>query len=232
MLQKTTPHSSFHKRTPFSSTAANTGYTQKNPMPARPVKALQQAQALHQRGSFKESIEQYKQILKAQPTCAEAAFAISVLYNDLGQYQNAKVYFAKAVQAKAQQNPSLLPLKNEVVQKYQELAYIYSKYKQPQVALKYYLTALSLNPKDKNTFIALGQVLIELKQYSQAISIFKYLNSQDPHSYIIPFQLAHAYYKNKQTLQAIIIWTNLSKQFPYKKELVALTHLTQALKAV
>ncbi|MBE8221609.1 MAG: tetratricopeptide repeat protein [Bdellovibrionales bacterium] len=194
--------------------------------------ALERAQILHQNGKFKESIELYKNILKDQPTCAEAAFAISVLYNDLGRYQKAQIYFKKATQAKKNKQLSVTPLKNEVIQKYQELAEIYSKYKQPQVAIKYQLTALALSPKDKNIFISLGKNLIQLGQYNKAISIFKYLNNQDPGSYIIQFRLAHAYYRNKQTLHAVIIWQNLAKQFPYKKEVRMLNYLTQTLRAI
>lgn len=191
---------------------------------------LKQAQALHQKGDFKTSIALYKQILQKQPHCTQAALAISVLYNDLGQYQKAQIYFKQATQIKKKTN--LTHLKNEVVQKYQELANIYSKHQQPQVAIQYQLTALALKPKDRILYIGVGENLIQLGQYSKAISIFKYLHSQDPQSYPIQFKLAQAYYKNKQVLQASIIWSNLFKQFPQKKEIKALNHLSQVLKVV
>lgn len=232
MLQKKFIKNIFKEKVPSLDQAQGTTHTQEKQIKTQPTQALQQAQILHQQGKFKTSLELYKNILKVQPTCTEAAFAISVLYNDLGQYQKAQIYFKKATQSKKNQQLNLAPLKNEIIQKYQELAKIYSKYQQPQVAIKYQLTALALSPKDKNIFIALGQNLIQLTQYNKAISIFKYLYNQYPNSYIIQFHLAHAYYKNKQTLQAFIVWKNLAKQFPDKQEARALTHLTQALKAI
>lgn len=238
MLQKKFIKNIFNKKVPLLRSSQHIvraqapAHTQEKQIKIQPIEALQQAQILHQQGKFKDSIDLYKKILKNQPHCTEAAFAISVLYNDLGQYQKAQIYFKKAAQNKKIQKSNLVPLKKEVTQKYQELAEIYSKYQQPQVAIKYQLTALALNPKDKNIFIVLGQNLIQLGEYNKAISIFKYLHNQDSASYIIQFKLAHAYYKNKQTLQAIIIWKNLAKQFPHKQEIRALNYLTQTLKAM
>lgn len=194
------------------------------------IAALNQAQHLRQKGDFKNSIALYKKILHQKPNCTQAALAISVLYNDLGQYNKAQVYFKQATREKTK--PNLTALKSEVIKKYQELAAIYTKHKQPQVSIKYQLTALALNPTDKNIYISLGENLIRLGQYSKAISIFKYLHSQDPRSYKIQFQLAHTYYKNKQTLQASIIWNNLSKKFPNKQEARVLGQLAQALKVI
>lgn len=123
-------------------------------------------------------------------------------------------------------------LKKEVIEKYQELAAIYSKHGQSQVAIKYQLTAIAINPKNKATYIALGENLIQLKEYKKAIVVFKYLYSQDPESYIIKFKLAQAYYKNKQIAQACIIWENLNKNFPQKKESAMLLQLSATLKAI
>lgn len=232
MLQKKLKKNALYQNRTSEKPKEQNTHIQERQINTSSVKALQQAQLLHQKGAFKESIELYKDILKTQPSCTEAALAISVLYNDLGQYQKAQSYFKKITQAKKKQEVNLSSLKNEVTQKYQELAAIYSKHKQPQVAIQYQLTALSLNPKDKNIYIHLGQNLIDLKQYSKAISIFKYLHSQDPRSYIIQFKLAQAYYKDTQILQAAIIWCNLSKQFPQKKEILNLNLLTRALKTI
>lgn len=123
-------------------------------------------------------------------------------------------------------------LKEEVIKKYQELADTYSKHGQSQVAIKYQLTAIAINPKNKQSYIDLGESLIQLKEYKKAIVVFKYLYSQDAESYTIQFKLAQAYYKNKQIAQACMIWENLNKKFPQKKEPTMLLQLSASLKAM
>lgn len=147
-------------------------------------------------GHYKEALDQYAQILHADPTFAPAFERQSQIYNVLGQYQIAIDSSNKCVSLNPNYGPAYMSRAKSYchlnqldkalsdASKAQALdpqsawechnlqGIVYLRQKQPQRALSESNTAIKLNPKHPDCYKVRGDIYLELGQNKLAISDF------------------------------------------------------------
>lgn len=220
---------SFTKQTLSQSSQHLLQKTQSSP---QVLKLYNKAKELHEKGELKKALVCYYECINQDGLYVPAYVGASVIHNDMGGYDKAKVFLQKAKAVALR--PNIFKIKNQVVTKYIEIMDIYLKHKQYSVAFKYGLRVVKLAPKNYGVYARVAVALIALKEYQKAIDLLLRVRKEFPQNcrYELDLLLGKAYYKNKEVLQASTVWESLSQIFPNKRELILLVRFVRALKFV
>jgi len=122
------------------------------------------------RGELLKAIECFKQILSIDPKHTDAAISLSIIYNDIGRYDDAKRIYQianQSLQLKRQGSDELLDRKFAL--KHIELGDLYFKYHRYDDALEDYSRAARLDPNQLEIRIKLAKVYAKKGFTSRAI---------------------------------------------------------------
>jgi tetratricopeptide (TPR) repeat protein len=179
------------------------------------------ANIFHLKGELGKAIKAFQKVLELDPNHTDAAISLSVIYNDIGKYEEAKVIFEKANgQIKNSQQQGLIDphLNKKFSIKHYELAEMYLSYGRADEALFEYNKAVNLDPDNLEVRIKVAKAYTKKGFISKAFEELKKLKTEHPGYMPARIALGLLYYGNGNIIEAQAEWQSVLTRDPAHKE--------------
>ncbi|MFN8371083.1 MAG: tetratricopeptide repeat protein [Bacteriovoracaceae bacterium] len=182
------------------------------------------ANIFHIQGNLGKAIKSFKKTLDLDPNHTDAAISLSVIYNDIGKYDEAKVIFERAndrIKKRSQGGATTsgdVHINKKFSLKHLELGELYFSYNRYDEALFEYNKVVSLDPENIEVRIKIAKTLAKKGFTSRAFDELRKIKNEYP-SYI-PARVAMGvlYYANGNIVEAQTEWQRVLSKDPYNKE--------------
>jgi len=171
-------------------------------------------------GEILETIKNLKQALKLDPKHTDAAICLSVLYNDIGKYDEAKAVFETAnrsILLKDSENFNF-GIDKKFAVKHLELADLYMRYRRYDESIEEYTKAILLDPQTPELKIRRAKAYAKKGFMTRSIQELQQLKKEYPQFTPTKIQLGLLYYSQGNILDAELEWEEVLKQNPNDKE--------------
>lgn len=185
----------------------------------------------HHQGKFNNAIDSFKQAIAINPDYLEASLNLAVLYNDLGQYQEARKLYNRLGKKTAGQRSSIDPiLKGRMANQHAEMGDTYRRLGYFKEAVEEYEKALGLAPEFSDIRLRLGVALREMGQLTRSKRELKKVAHQKPYYHKGLIQLGVTLYMGGQKKEAAREWQHVMKRDPQNETAALYLSLCQAKK--
>lgn len=172
-------------------------------------------------GQDEVAIELYKQVISAEPDNVYAKFSLAVLYQKLGQLNQAKNLYYDLLK----NNPSN---KEEIVGNL--LAILIEE--SPRDAI-YLLSRLSVqNPQSSYILAQTANAYDRMKNYDQAVNFLKKALKIDASNVDYKYNLAVIYDKTSQFEKALELYTDVAKNYANDNDSLSLEQIEKRISAI
>lgn len=184
---------------------------------------------MHIKGQLGKAIKAFKKTLELDPAHTDAAISLSVIYNDIGKYEEAKAIFDKADKRVKQEKTGVSDahLNKKFALKHFELAEMYYSYNRYDEALFEYNKTIALDPDDLATRIKVAKVYSKKGYISKAQEELRRLKTEYPNYIPARVALGLLYYGNGNILEAQTEWQNALAKDPMNDELQMYMNLSK-----
>ncbi|MBI2521350.1 MAG: tetratricopeptide repeat protein [Bdellovibrio sp.] len=197
----------------------------KNP---KPFFAL--ANIYHRRGEIGKAIKAFSKVLELDPCHTEAAISLSVIYNDIGKYEEAKKIFEAAsdrVKTASTTGPvDDVHVNKKFAQRHFELAEQYFTYCKYDDALFEYSKASSLDIENAEIKLKIAKVYAKKGLINKASEELRKLKTERPNYIPARLALGLIYYGSGKIIEAQQEWMKILAIAPDNGE--AKTYLSLA----
>jgi tetratricopeptide (TPR) repeat protein len=179
------------------------------------------ANIFHLRGEIGKAIKAFQKVLELDPHHTDASISLSVIYNDIGKYEEAKVIFDKAngqIKNSHQQGLSDPHLNKKFSLKHYELAEMYVSYGRSDEALFEYNKAVNLDPDNLEIRIKVAKAYTKKGFISKAFDELKKLKTEHPGYMPARIALGLLYYGNGNIIEAQAEWQGVLNKEPNNQE--------------
>lgn len=179
------------------------------------------ANVFHVRGELGKAVKAFTRVLELDPHHTDAAISLSVIYNDIGKYEEAKTIFEKAnTQVKNSQTNGVTDphLNKKFSIKHYELAEMYVSYGRADEALFEYNKAASLDPDNLEIRIKIAKAYTKKGFTSKAFEELKRLKNEHPGYLPARIAMGLLYYGSGNILEAQSEWQNVLSREPAHPE--------------
>ena len=184
----------------------------------------------HVEGRFASSIEYFREAVKINPRYTEAILNLAVLYNDLGQYAEAKKLYNLLRGNKTHGASKIEPvLRGKLSNLHADIGDIYRSIGLYSHASDEYLKALNLNPNYYDIRTKLGQALREKGLFPDSLKEFKTVIRSNKKYTPAIVQLGITYYVMGKTKDAIKSWKDALKSEPANEYALMYLRLCDAM---
>lgn len=181
------------------------------------------ANIFHIKGEVGKAIKAFNKVLVIEPNHTDASISLSVLYNDIGYYEEAQKVFDKAnkrVKAPVAEGELLEDrhINKKFSFKHFELAEMYMTYNRFDEALFEYGKAVALDSENLEARVKIAKTYAKKNFINKAFDELRKLKNEEP-SYV-PARLALGvlYYGNGKILEAQSEWENVLVKDPVNDE--------------
>ncbi len=170
------------------------------------------ANIFHAKGEIGKAIDAFKKVLELESNHTDASIGLSILYNDIGQYESAKKVFEKAdkrVKANTKEKGPLggdRHINKKFSLKHYELAEMYMSYQRYDEALFEYNKTISLDPENLEVRMKIAKVYAKKKFFNKAFDELKKLKNEYPKYNEARVALGILYYGSGRVLEAQEEW--------------------------
>jgi len=173
-------------------------------------------------GQLGKTVESLKRALAIDPHHTDAAICLSVLFNDVGKYDEARQVFELANQSVSRKpgDPNTEVDKKFAV-KHLELADLYFRYRRYDEAIDEYATAAGLDPMTPEIRIRLAKAYAKKGFLSRAMQELQSLKRERPDYTPASLQLGLLHYSQGNVLDAELEWEMVARQDPGNREAIA-----------
>lgn len=188
------------------------------------------ANVFHLRGELGKAVKGFQRVLELDPNHTDAAISLSVIYNDIGKYEEAKTIFEKANnQVKNTQSQGIADphLNKKFSIKHYELAEMYSSYSRYEEALFEYNKAAALDPENLEIRIKVAKTYTKKGFTSKAFDELKRLKNEQPGYMPVRIALGLLYYGNGNIIEAQAEWQNVLSREPGHVEATMYVNLSR-----
>ena len=188
------------------------------------------ANVFHVRGELGKAIKGFQRVLELDPNHTDAAISLSVIYNDIGKYEEAKAIFEKANnQVKNTQGQGLADphLNKKFSLKHYELAEMYVSYGRCDEALFEYNKAIALDPDNLEIRIKVAKAYTKKGFTSKAFDELRRLKNEQPGYMPARIALGLLYYGNGNIIEAQAEWQNVLSREPNHPEAIMYVNLSR-----
>ncbi len=189
------------------------------------------ANVFHVRGELGKAIKAFSRVLELDPHHTDAAISLSVIYNDIGKYEEAKAIFEKAnnqVKNTQQQGVSDPHLNKKFSLKHYEIAEMYASYGRIDEALFEYNKAATLDPDNLEIRIKVAKAYTKKGFTSKAFEELKRLKNEQPGYMPARIAMGLLYYGNGNIIEAQSEWQNVLSREPNHPEAVMYINLSRS----
>jgi len=189
------------------------------------------ANVFHVRGELGKAIKAFQRVLELDPHHTDAAISLSVIYNDIGKYEEAKAIFEKAnnqvknTQASGVTDPHL---NKKFSLKHYEIAEMYASYSRCDEALFEYNKAATLDPDNLEIRIKIAKTYTKKGFTSKAFDELKRLKNEHPGYMPARIAMGLLYYGNGNIIEAQAEWQNVLSREPNHPEAVMYVQLSRS----
>lgn len=179
------------------------------------------------KGQLAKSIECFKKVLALDPKHTDSAISLSVIFNDIGKYDEAKKIYQVAnqsLQLKKQGSDYLLDRKFAL--KHIELGDMYFKFHRYEDALDDYSKAVRLDPLNLEIRIKLAKVYAKKGFTTRSIQELQQICHEHTEYSPARIQLGLMYYSQGNIIDAQLEWEKVHAKEPQNQE--AITYLEMA----
>jgi tetratricopeptide (TPR) repeat protein len=179
------------------------------------------ANVFHVRGELGKAIKGFQRVLELDPNHTDAAISLSVIYNDIGKYEEAKAIFEKANnQVKNTQSAGVGDphLNKKFSLKHYEIAEMYVSYGRCDEALFEYNKAIALDPDNLEIRIKIAKTYTKKGYSSKAFDELRRLKNENPGYMPARIALGLLYYGNGNIIEAQAEWQNVLSREPNHPE--------------
>jgi tetratricopeptide (TPR) repeat protein len=162
------------------------------------------------RGHIKQTVFNLREALKHDPRHTDAAICLSVLFNDIGRYDEAKGVFDQANQSvSVKKNGDDAEVDRKFAVKHLELADLYFRYRRYDEAVEEYSKAASLDPFTLEIRIRLAKSYAKKGFLTRAIQELQQLKVEHPRYTPARLQLGLLHYSQNNVLDAELEWESV-----------------------
>jgi tetratricopeptide (TPR) repeat protein len=181
------------------------------------------ANIFHINGEIGKAIKAFNKVLLLSPEHTDAAISLSVLYNDIGQYDEAKKVFETASERVKGKNKGKGLLEDKHINKkfaskHFEIAEMYFSYNRYDEALFEYNKVISLDPEDLVARIKIAKTYAKKGFIAKAIEELRSLKNQEPGYAPARISLGVIHYGNGNVLEAQAEWKKVLLKDPFHSE--------------
>lgn len=189
------------------------------------------ANVFHVRGELGKAIKGFQRVLELDPNHTDAAISLSVIYNDIGKYEEAKAIFEKANnQVKNTQSAGVADphLNKKFSLKHYELAEMYVSYGRCDEALFEYNKAIALDTDNLEIRIKVAKTYTKKGFTSKAFDELRRLKNENPGYMPARIALGLLYYGNGNIIEAQAEWQNVLSREPNHPEAMMYVNLSRS----
>ncbi len=179
------------------------------------------ANIFHIKGELGRAIKGFQRVLELDPHHTDASISLSVIYNDIGKYEEAKAIFDKAnnqIKNSQQQGISDPHLNKKFALKHYELAEMYISYGRSDEALFEYNKAVNLDQDNLEVRIKVAKAYTKKGFISKAFEELKKLKTEHPGYMPARIALGLLYYGNGNIIEAQAEWQSVLSREPNHQE--------------
>ncbi len=181
------------------------------------------------RSNLGSSIQWLKKSLSLDPKHTDAAICLSVLLNDIGKYDSAKLVFEQANHSVSVRNTHYLEVDRKFAVKHMELADLYFRYRRYDEAIEEYGKAALLDPTALEIRIRRAKAYAKKGYLTRSLQELQQLKSENPAFLPARIQLGLLQYSQGNVLDAELEWEGVLQIQRDHRE--ALSYLEMAKKS-
>lgn len=186
----------------------------------------------HVKGSFTSAIDFFRRALEINPRYTEALMNLAVLYNDLGEYEEARALYRRLGRRGGKRGEAIEPvLRGKLSNLHADIGDIYRSVGLNDLATEEYEKALRLNPTYFDIRTKLGQSLRESGELDRAVQEFRRVLRADGRYAPALVQLGVTLYTMGKSTEAKRSWRKALEQDPkneYAQMYLRLCEVTDA----
>ena len=184
----------------------------------------------YMQGRLGNTVENLKKALALDPKHTDAAICLSVLYNDIGKYEEAKQVFDQANQSVVHKRiGDDQGIDRKFAVKHLELADLYFRYRRYDEAIEEYAKAAMLDPSALEIRIRRAKAFAKKGFLTRAMQELQQLKNEHPDYVPSQLQLGLLHYSQGNLLDAELEWEHVLERAPGHRE--AQAYLEMAHKA-
>lgn len=181
------------------------------------------ANIFHINGEIGKAIKAFNKVLNLNPEHTDAAISLSVLYNDIGQYDQAKKVFDTANDRVKGKNKGTglhedKHINKKFASKHYELADLYLSYNRYDEALFEFNKVVGLDPENLEARIKISKVYAKKGFVVKAIEELRNLKNEEPGYAPARIALGVIHYGNGNVIEAQTEWEKVLIKDPFNSE--------------
>ena len=168
-------------------------------------------------GQFDYAVAAFKKALSLDAGFTEAALSLSILYNDLGRYEEGKFHFNRVKHQieKVSDDPFI---QEKFARKHEELGDLYLHYGYFDEALRQFEQGLKLKVDLIDLQIKIAKTYERIGSSDKALALLKKIKTEHPHYVPALTALGLHYYAQGSLIQAVSEWENVLQVDPHNKD--------------
>ncbi len=169
----------------------------------------------HERGDFELAQQSFLRALSINPAYTEAALHLSITWNDLGRYEDARRVYREAVERARDVRDGLEPpVAQKIATLFAEIGDIFALAGQPTRAAKAYRDALDLGPGYHDIRLRLAQALQDANDLTNAIIEIQRVIEASPDLMVARVALGLAQFASGNRTEAASAWRAVLERDP------------------
>lgn len=162
----------------------------------------------HEKGQVGKAIKAFQKTLELNPSHTDASISLSVLYNDIGRYEEAQKLFKSADHRVKNSTNGVIDkhINKKFSHRHYELAEMYTSYNRFEEALVEYEKAIVLDDENHEIKLKLAKLYSKRGYTSKAFETLNNLKEVDPTYMPARVALGLLYYGNGNVVEAQLEW--------------------------
>ena len=181
------------------------------------------ANLFHMKGELGKAIKAFNKVLTLDHNHTDAAISLSILYNDIGRYEDGKRVFnltSERVKTTSSSSGQLedTHLNKKFAQKHYEMAELYMSYDRYDEALFEYKKTITLAPELLEARVKMAKVYAKKGFVAKSFEELRKLKNEYPSYNPARMALGVLYYGNGNILEAQAEWNKVLSQDPFNAD--------------
>jgi tetratricopeptide (TPR) repeat protein len=177
--------------------------------------------SFHMLGDVSKAIKAYQKVLEINPEHTDSSVCLSILYNDIGRYDEGRKIFDQAQKRIKTMGPSLFEdshINKKFSLKHYELGGLYYSYHRFEEAMLEFQKSLNLDPQNLECRVKYAKAMARKGSVMKAVEELKSLKAEYPNYYPGRISLGLLYYSLGKVIEAQWEWNYILKKDPQHGE--------------
>lgn len=180
------------------------------------------ANIFHLRGELGKAIQSFQKVLELDPSYTDAAISLSILYNDIGRYEDAKKVFDRTHEKVTLSNKTDgvhdQQINRKFSAKHHEVADLYMTYQRFDEALVEYKKAYNLDPHNLDIRLKISKLYAKRGYVSKAYEELRKLKNEYPAFHQASLALGILHFSQGKVIEAQSEWNRVLAKDPTNQD--------------